>query len=631
MNFNPKEIKLKVGLEIHQQLATKGKLFCDCHKIEEPFKVEFMRRLRPTQSEMGEVDPAAMFEFKKGTYIVYKAGKKSSCLVEMDEEPPHDLNPEAIEHAIIIALALQSDIVDEIQVMRKIVIDGSNTTGFQRTAIVALGGKLRTKIGEVKVQTVTLEEDAARILGQGEGYREYALDRLGIPLIEVALEPLTATPQEIQDVALSLGRLMRSTGKVARGLGTIRQDLNISVMNGKPVEVKGVQKLDLLQKVIEYEAIRQLGLIKIKEELEKRGIKKEDFNYEIKEITEVFKDTKSKILKRAIEKGWKVFGIKISKFKGIFGFEPFKGIRLGREIAEMVSFYGIRGIFHCDELPAYEITEDEVKKVRDVLNVNDEDGFVIIAGSEFGLNEALNAIVERCLQAFDGVPAETRAPTHDGKTRYSRPRPGAARMYPETDIPTIPISREYVESLRSKIGPSWEEQISSLIKKYKLSEVLAVKLYDSPYLEVFEKIVKDTNVSPTFVAATLTETIVSLLREGFDESVLNDKILFELFSVVDSGKVSKEAIPNILEVLMKKEAKNVEEAIKRLGIKGLSREELVSIIEDIVNKNVNIIRERGLGSFGPLMGKVMQKVRGRSDGKLVAEILKEKIKKVSKG
>ena len=298
MNFE--ELGLKVGLEVHQQLATKHKLFCNCTpRLSKDFDVEVVRRLRPTQSELGEIDPAALFEFKKGMYFKYLASEESSCLVELDEEPPHGLNPEAVEIALLIAMCLNSRPVDEIHTMRKLVIDGSNTTGFQRTAIVALGGELRYPGGKVGVQTVCLEEDAARLVEKGEGYRAYALDRLGIPLVEVALEPVTAGPKEVQEIAVSLGRLLRATGRVARGLGTIRQDINVSIRGGGVVEVKGVQRLELISKIIEYEAKRQHGLMKLKELIEERGLERDAVGEPV-DLTEIFSNTSCKVLKKAV-------------------------------------------------------------------------------------------------------------------------------------------------------------------------------------------------------------------------------------------------------------------------------------------------------------------------------------------
>ncbi|MBS7613731.1 Glu-tRNA(Gln) amidotransferase subunit GatE [Candidatus Bathyarchaeota archaeon] len=256
-------LKVKVGLELHQQLATTYKLFCGCQislSSAEP-EYKFIRRLRPTQSELGEVDPAALFEFKKGRYIVYEVDDSSSCLVEMDEEPPHPINGEAVEVALTVALLLNASPVDEVHVMRKIVIDGSNTAGFQRTALIATGGYIDVENKRIPIQSICVEEDAARLIKQEGEAIYYRLDRLGIPLIEIATAPIIESPREALTVASSIGRILRTTGRVRRGLGSIRQDVNISTEGGGLIEVKGVQRLDLIEKVVEYEIMRQKNLL----------------------------------------------------------------------------------------------------------------------------------------------------------------------------------------------------------------------------------------------------------------------------------------------------------------------------------------------------------------------------------
>ncbi|MDG7028466.1 MAG: Glu-tRNA(Gln) amidotransferase GatDE subunit E, partial [Nitrososphaerota archaeon] len=250
--------ELLVGLEIHQQLAIPTKLFCACPPVKsEEFPGKFERRLRPAQSETGHLDPAALFEYSKGKSDLYLWNPESSCLVEADEEPPHPLSAEGLEAALLVAATLKSNCIDEVHVMRKIVIDGSNTGGFQRTAVVGLGGSFDADGERVGVQSITLEEDAARNLGEDGGSRRFALDRLGVALVEIALEPVRGDPAHVGAVALQLGRVLRSTGKAARGLGTIRQDMNVSLGGGRVVEVKGVQKLNLIPKVVEYERRRQ--------------------------------------------------------------------------------------------------------------------------------------------------------------------------------------------------------------------------------------------------------------------------------------------------------------------------------------------------------------------------------------
>jgi len=624
------EIGLLVGLEIHQQLATQTKLFCKCKPIDEEHQTpKFQRRLRPSQSELGEIDPAALFEFKKKKPFKYYVGEHSACLVEADEEPPHPINEEAVDTALIIALALNSTPVDEIHVMRKIVIDGSNTTGFQRTAIVALGGVLKTRIGNIPIQTICLEEDAARLLGEAEGVRSYGLDRLCIPLVEVALAPFTASPEEVQEVAYTLGRLMRSTGRVMRGLGTIRQDINISIKGGAVVEVKGVQNLDLISKIVDFEAKRQHFLMKVAEVLRSRGISVEDAVGEVKELNDVFKQTSSKIIKKVLDAGGAVVGLALRGFKGLLKLEEYPNIRLGKEFADLVRFYGIGGIFHSDELPAYGISEDEVAKVREALKVGDEDAFILIAGERSVLEDAVEAVIERARAAVKGVPPETRGPTPEGTTRFIRPRPGPARMYPETDIPPLPISKERIERLRTLIPKPWDEVVKEYATKYSLSEKLAAQICDSEYLTLFEEVVRETSVQPSYVAATLTETLVNLSRLGLKVETLSNTTLKEVFKLVDEGKISKEGVPAILEKILRGEAKNPKEAAEQLGLTPLSEEEVKRKVVELVERNRQLIKSKGHGAFSALMGELMRDLRGRVDGKKLSLLLQEEIKRVA--
>ncbi len=273
-----KELGLKVGIEIHQQLDTKHKLFCFCPTVTrevEESNFEFFRYLRLKRSEIGEEDRAAKEEVERSRRFIYKY-YDTTCLVEADEEPPRELNREALLIAIQVAKMLNMEVVDEVHVMRKIVIDGSNTTGFQRTALVAFGGFLEVDGKRVGVATLCLEEEACRKVEEGEGYAVYSLDRLGIPLVEIGTEPDIDSPEMAKKVAARLGMILRSTGKVKRGLGTIRQDVNISIRDGARVEIKGVQELDILDKIVEYEVLRQVNLLKIRDELKERGARVEE-------------------------------------------------------------------------------------------------------------------------------------------------------------------------------------------------------------------------------------------------------------------------------------------------------------------------------------------------------------------
>jgi len=629
------KIGLLVGLECHQQLATRTKLFCSCKPRlfkGEP-KVTFLRRLRPTQSELGQVDPAAYFEFKKGVRILYEADNETSCLVEMDEEPPHPLNPEALEVALTVALMMNAKPVDEIHVMRKTVIDGSNTTGFQRTCVVALNGSIEVEGKAVPIEHISLEEDAARKTG-AEGFEiRYRIDRLGIPLIEVTTGPVIQSPREAQRVALAIGRILRATKKVRRGIGTIRQDLNISIRDGALIEIKGVQELELISKVVEYEAKRQLGLLEIRDELEKRGVTEDEIRGEFYDATDIFKETKCRVLRKAINQGKRVLAVKLPRFSGLLGREIAPGMRLGREMADRARFWGrVGGIFHTDELPAYGVTEGEVDRLKRLLKAGPEDAVVFVADTLENAADALRAVVERAKEALRGVPEETRAANPDGTTRYMRPRPGAARMYPETDIPPIQITEEYLQELASRLPELPEEAVKRLMVEYDLNEKLAKQLVDSEYLGLFEDTVREAQrVSPTVVAATLTETLKALRRDGVDVEEVSDEQILEVFRLVDSGRTTKEAIPEIITWLAEHKDGTVEEAVKELGLTVISGDELRSLVDRVVHENEAVVKERGEGAFGFLMGVIMKRYRGRLDAKVVSELLKERLKSPYRG
>src|SRR5919108_3112204 len=553
VTIDPAALDLKVGLEIHQQLATKSKLFCNCSCEEsKEYDRSFLRKLRPTQSELGAYDPAAMFEFSKMHTVEYQAALGSSCLVEADEEPPHDVSKEALETALIFSLGLHSKVMDEIHVMRKIVIDGSNTTGFQRTMLIASGGYLDIAGKRVGVQSICLEEDAAKLIEDDKGVRKFGLDRLGVPLVEIALEPVTGRPSEIMQVALTLGRFLRASKRVARGLGSIRQDINISVQNGAVVEVKGVQQLDQLVKVIEYEIRRQHGLIVIAQKLKERNVDIKKVGDRIEDVSDVLCNAaSSRIVKKILEGRGVIIAIKAPGFAGMIGFEPYKDVRLGRELGKLVKFYDIDGIFHSDELPNYGITEEEVAAVKQRLQMNDNDAFVILGGPNDKIKFASDAIIRRLKASIDGVPAETRAATPDGKTVFLRPRPGVARMYPETDILPIAITRSMLEPLADKVPTQWDVIVDSLAKKYNLNKKLANQIFDSDYLNLFEEIASKTRVQPTFIASKLTEDLTSLQRQGLDVSLLTSKDIKDVFKELDKGSTQKEAVVLLFEELIK--------------------------------------------------------------------------------
>jgi glutamyl-tRNA(Gln) amidotransferase subunit E len=640
VTIDPDAIKLKVGFEIHQQLSTKSKLFCNCRCEESRnYETTFIRKLRPTHSELGTLDPAALFEFKKMRIIKYHASTGSSCLVEADEEPPQQMNKEALETALIFSLALHSKVADEIHTMRKIVIDGSNTTGFQRTMLVAHGGYIDVNGDKIKVQSICLEEDAAKLLSDHGSIREYGLDRLGIPLVEIALEPITGSPEQLMQVALSMGRLLRSSKRVTRGLGSIRQDVNISVNDGGIVEVKGVQQLDQLIRVIKYEMLRQHGLILISQKLKnERRVNEIGVGDRIEDVTDILRNSSSKIVKRSLacsedndnDNNDGVFkAIRVKGFAGMIRFEPYPDIRIGKQLAELVRFYGLGGIFHSDELPNYGISEEEVIAISKRLEIDvDIDAFVIIGGVRDKVEFAVESIIRRLKMAINGVPSETRSATLDGKTIFSRPRPGAARMYPETDILPIQINNSVLDSLIDKIPKSWDENINTLARKYSLNRKHAEQIFDSNYLGIFEEIAGLTKVQPTFIVSKLTEDLVNLERQGLDTTVLTDEIIIEVFRRFDAGTIAKESIVLIFEKIIRKESRTIDQAIEGLGIATISDQEMEMTIDKVLEENMPIIRAKGMASVGMLMGRSMSILRGKIDGQKINSTLKKKLEEL---
>ncbi|MDC0856774.1 Glu-tRNA(Gln) amidotransferase subunit GatE [Candidatus Nitrosopelagicus sp.] len=621
-----KNIGLKVGLEIHQQLDTKKKLFCDCTPIEEEeFSMKFSRKLRAAKSELGKIDPAALFESTKSKTIVYYANPKSSCLVEEDEEPPHALDTDAKNIVLLISSALESKIFSEIHVMRKTVIDGSNTTGFQRTMLVAQGGHIEVNGEKVGVQSICLEEDAGKLIKDEGNHRFFSLDRLGVPLIEIALDPVEGDAKFVKDIALTLGRLLRVTKKVMRGIGTIRQDVNISVEGGGVIEVKGVQQLDQLEKIIEFEAKRQHGLKLISEKINQTKFSEIDRRKDVFDITEIMQECNSNIIKKSIEKQDKIFGIRIKKLKGILGFEPYSDIRLGKEIGQLVRFFGIGGVFHSDELPNYGIENADIKRVTEKLDIQNEDAFLIIAGGRNSVGFAIDSIINRIKLSKNGPPAETRAATPNGDTIFLRPRPGASRMYPETDIPTVKVTDDELIKVRSNIPKSWEDSIKELEEKYRINNQLAEQIFDSEYFEIFEQICSQKQNSPNFVVSILCSTITNLERSGLNSSLLSNEHIKKTFELLEQEKLNKESIQIIFEQIMSKKANDVLQALENASISQLTEDELDEILNKIIQENIDKIKQEQMRALSGIMGIAMKEVRGKASGKIINQKLKEKI------
>jgi glutamyl-tRNA(Gln) amidotransferase subunit E (EC 6.3.5.7) len=557
-------------------------------------------------SELGEVDPAAMWEFRKHRVFVYEGYYDTTCLVELDEEPPHEPDPESLEVALAVAQMFNAKVFDEIYVMRKIVIDGSNTSGFQRTMLVAHDGLAKFFDYKVPIQTIALEEDAARKIEERGDTVVYRLDRLGIPLIEISTGILTYSPQEIMEVAYYIGHSIKMTGKAKRGLGTVRQDVNVSISNGAKTEIKGVPDLGLIPKVIEYEVQRQLNLLAIRDELRSRGVREDWFTEDFIDVTDIFSGTKSNILRRVIDTGGRVIAIKVPGLRGILGKEVQPGRRFGTELADRVRVWtSLSGLIHSDELPGYGITGEEVSRVSSRLGV---DSFILLAGNnDRDLADAVKVIIERIKEAMYGVPEETRAANPDGTTKFMRPRPGAARMYPETDLRPIRVTIEMLEKARSLIPEPIESRVNRYIS-YGMSRELAMQVIRSPYYDLIDYLIEEfkDKVSATLIANTLVNTLRSLQRDGVDVSRINEEHLRDLFNALSNGAITKEAISDVLRAWAEEPSANINAIIGKLGLSKMSYGE----VREVVFKRA---RELGIKDRDKLIKALIRDLRGRAD------------------
>lgn len=616
-----KELGLKMGLEIHQQLNTESKLFCPCKTqlVDEKPEDTVRRNLRPTQSELGQIDRAAYQESMRKLNFKYDSYDYHTCLVETDDEPPHKLNREALDLSIIIGSLLNMHIVDEFHTMRKQVIDGSNTGGFQRTGLIATDGYLETPYGKVKIETLGLEEDAARRIETSKNHVEFRLDRLGIPLVEITTDPSMHHPEQVKEVAYMIGQVLRSTN-VKRGLGTIRQDLNVSIAKGGRVEIKGVQNLDLMPEIVEKEVQRQLKLLEIKDELIKRNA---EVLEEIHDLDPVFENTSSKILKSAKS----IKGIVLKGFNGLIGIEVQPGRRFGTELASYAKKRGVAGIFHTDELPAYGIEEEEVEAMKEYLKVSPEDAVIIVAHREDIAISALEEVIRRAKMAFEGVVEETRRSLDDGNTEFMRPLATANRMYLETDIPLFKITNDIIKALQTNLPELPDEKKERIIKEYSLSEDLASQLVRRMKGDQFENILKEVKVSPTTLASVLSYDLRDIRREGIDIGSIGETRLIEAFKLLEDNLISKDAMKDLIIGMCKNPDKNSKDIAEDLNLVLLSENEVEKIIREIVEKNSKMVQERQMGAMGPLMGMSMKQLKGKADGSIVNKIVKSEIEK----
>ena len=664
-SLDPDSLGFMCGLEIHQQLAT-GKLHSRMPGELYEFGIEDIpedwnhseRRLRASQGEGGKIDIAARFEQRRNRTFVY-VQPPNAGLIELDEAPPLPHDPEAVDVVLTMSAMLHAKPVPILQPMRKTVVDGSNTSGFQRTTLVSTNGQLLTDTGEVGVSVICLEEDSARKLEtkstpDGEVVT-YTLDRLGLPLVEIATEPDIITPEHAKESAIALGSLLRDTRRVRRGLGSIRQDLNVSIACGDRVEIKGCQDLEWIPRIIRIEMARQLHMYRLANQLRDEAklpplppnrrdteitienrvamAARSRVPMEFHDISESLLSCESPMVNNALSEGATPLAVRIPGFNGKLGSkspdqEGAQLPRLGRELASAAKLAGVAGIFHSDELPSYGISEEDVITIRTALELSESDAFAFCIAPHWQAKLALESVIERCRMAYHRIPQEVRnvvvrkGQPDDGTTTALRPLPGGARMYPETDIPIQDISIERWEAICSNLPLSSDQRLQRLfeldISHNQAESILNGELDDI----LFEGIEGDLALPAKAWASALLEFGTS-----------NVPALSVAIHLKETGQITREGIIPLVEESSRRKTTDLihwmlSEATSQ-GFIPANNSEVEDAVDAIMIEKADFISERGMSAVGPLMGLVMQRLGGSADGKIVSQVLRDKISSIS--
>ncbi|HRP94024.1 MAG TPA: Glu-tRNA(Gln) amidotransferase subunit GatE [Ignavibacteriaceae bacterium] len=613
-----KTVGFKSGLEIHQQLLTEKKLFCRCPagKYSKEYDAEILRHMRPTLSEMGVYDGTALMEFKTKKNIIYHIKRETVCTYEMDDTPPFLINDDALDIAIGIGMLYNCNIIDEIHIARKQYLDGSIPTGFQRTAIYALDGWIPYKDRKIKIVQMSIEEDSCREVTDIGHERVYLTDRLGMPLIETVTEPAMKTPQEVADVAWQCSKLVRSTQKVRRGMGAAREDVNVSIEGGTRVEIKGVPQITLIPLLTYNEAMRQWNLLRLREELKKRGITPKTFNAESYDITKLLKKVHYAPLKGAADSGMKLSTVVLKGFKDLLHWQTQTETYFSKEISDRIKVIAcltnIPNLIHSDS-KSDTITSADWQKVKKFTNAVDNDTMVIVWGSDDDVQTAVNEIIIRAKEATIGIPSETRQAMSDGTNGFERILPGADRMYPDTDLPPKKLTKERLEKIKSGLPEQFWKRIEWYIKLGIPKDTIE-ELSISKYAEIFKKAVVDWKINPTTAAVFLIQYPKRLKKHGIQSDWLNEKIFESILKSYSENKIPKDALLSTLKTIAELGA-FTEEAI----LNPAKENEVDEIIQLAKSECDKMTIYNPASKTNLLMGMIMKKLRGRFSAKVVAD------------
>lgn len=619
-----KAMGLLCGLEIHQQLNS-GKLFCSCPCNVMPndsFDKKIVRKLRFSTGESGSVDAAALSEFKKGKSQEYIYNDEIACLVDLDEEPPKGPSKPALDAVIGVSKMFNLKFFDKVQFMRKLIIDGSVTTGFQRTAMVGQGGHFETTQGKIEILGINLEEDSCRAIERFDTHNVYSLDRQGIPLIEVTTGPQIYSPEQALEAATVIGDILRSFKQTRRGLGTIRQDLNVSIIGGARVEIKGTQNLKLIPEILKDEMRRQKIHLSIIDELSSRGV--ENVSSDIFDVTSIFENTESAVVKTNLEiKNSAVLAIKLDKFAGVLGHELQENHRFASEVSDRNKkhFPMIKGLFHSDELPKYGITQEEVESIKTSLGTTDNDGFILICNEKNIAEKSLNNVLDIINQLIGGIEEEVRQVDPKGTvTKFSRPMPGASRMYPETDVQTIEFDSELTDKI--EIPELYSTKLDRLSESFGVDNSKVVDFLDKYSEDEVSSLISESSKTGTALYSIIFDVPKDIKkRDKIDPVDFKYSLMLDLAKSIKENNFNQNSIRDIFVSLYKDRLVEVNNLQTYLEENKLISE---PVDEAAVEEKIKEIISKANGApFGAVMGMCMKEFAGAVDGKLISSLLKK--------
>lgn len=571
-------IGFQSGLEVHQQLKTGKKLFCNCpaglYNSKNIYDAEIIRHMRPTLSEMGEYDGTALMEFKTRKEIVYRIKNETACTYDIDDTPPFPINREALDIALKIALICKLNIVGEVHITRKQYLDGSIPTGFQRTAILGVEGEIQLRNKRVRLIQLSIEEDSCREISDVGHVRVYQTDRLGMPLIETVTYPDFTSPDEVREGADYIRFLNRSTGKVLAGIGAGREDVNVSCRGGSRVEIKGVSHNRWIPELTHNEAFRQWALLRIVELLKERSGNPDQWR-----ISSVNLEPH----KFGLDDDLSVAAVNLPGFRGILSHFTQPGKLFADELSDRLKVIACiekPNMAHSEELSP-SMTPERWHSIRDILKSDDRDARVVIWGPKDDMPTALETIEERCRMAFEGVPRESRKSLPDGTTVFERVLPGPDRMYPDTDSAPIPLAEAHIESLGKCLPVDVSDRFKQLedwgIPSDTFTYILRNNL--SPLLE---RIIKDLEVKPKFAGTLLGHAMRHIEGQYSGSSDFIYESVYELIRALQAGKIDLDIAPVMLRQVFQNPESTLEQQLDSIGFRRLSREEILDTIPELI-------------------------------------------------